>query len=187
MTEQAVKLNRTDVARLIALQVQDQLERDVVASIEAVQQQREAFERVATTAAHSLYRDLLRHATDAYGLLVGKVHYECTVDQPGGDCVQVTFSDSERGYDGRCFFTCNVPMDEEMTIARDAWHSALKVEAICRARDARMSALQKDARDEIIKAALAAEGGKELLAAAKKVAAVVVVEAERLAKSKEPK
>lgn len=174
MATTEVKLNRTDLTKLLASVMQAEAEQAVQAAEADVVAARDAFHAQVIRLARSDRADLLAH-------LDGDLTARCTYriyedgDEPLGDRASVIFSDGDQEYESDNRVTVRVVIDGKLVLLREQWEAAVSVLRAARARDTRVSAIKDDVRRDIIKAALDTPEGAELLAAAKKCVAVIEV------------
>jgi hypothetical protein len=164
MTDQlpteAVKLSRTDAVALVAQQIADDAAGDVAKCERAVIAARDAFRLWATGAASSTYAEQLAMLAAVAGHAnPRKMHGNCTFRMyedgtDSGDVAEVIFSDHQQTYEARCRMTVSVPIDAQGRELLTTWAEALADLKNARARDLRVGAMKREARDALIKAAL---------------------------------
>lgn len=155
-----VKLNRTDMVKKVAAEMQVAALRDVEECRAAVAKARREFRACAVQIAHAGNRDLLDRMAVAVCRPVESVHgrtnYNIHTDEQPFDRVQVVFTDHEREYEGKLRLVIEVAVraDSDLMELRGEWVRALEALAAAEARDTRMSAMNKDAREKLVKDSL---------------------------------
>jgi hypothetical protein len=165
-----MKLNRTDLTKLIVMQLQAQAEEALVEAKDEVERLRRRFEQECCQAAQADFGHVVWSITDSPFV---RCLTTVALDDPDTDTVRVCFSDAERSYEGDFRWTVAVKATPQVKLARKNLRSGMIRLQVALRRDHRASAMKDDARKEIILAALKGEGGAELLTAAKKIAVSV--------------
>lgn len=172
-----MKLNRTDLTRLLAMTMKAEAEAEVERADAEVRRLAAEFRAAAVERAAKLWARGLEAVAEMTGKpLHGTCTYRLYEDTSPASSACVIFSDGEKAYEGDVRIVVHVPVLTRQLIAlREQWEQALATWSRAHSRDLRIGALSKDVRDEIIKVALSSDCGAELLAAAKKVVANIKV------------
>ena len=174
----AVKLTRADAVKLVASEMIEQAAQDVAACERRVNAARAAFRSWAHAVALKQSDTALRAACDAVGSDFDMLTSACTFrvyddGTDSGTVAQVVFSDHQASFEARLRLVVDVMLSGTGERLRDAWAAALVDLKNARERDQRMGAMKADAREALIKAALAGEEGAAVVAAVRALAASI--------------
>ncbi len=169
-TRAAVKLTRTDAVKLVSAELVSLYADEIKTCYAETQRARLALHDEVQARAWAARGDDLR-------LVVGDVpSVKCTYrvyndGSDDGDYTEVIFSDSPKTFDARNKATVTVTVDRHL---REEWILAETILHEARERDRRASAMTREARETLIKSALAdTPEGAELIRAVRALAAVV--------------
>lgn len=173
----AIKLTRADAVKMVATEMAEQCAGDADRWGLAVREAADRFWRWMVLRA----RTEKEHVLDAVRSAVGaaEIHGHCTYrvykdGSDSGDVAQVVFSDHQQSYEARFRVAVDVALDDRAFRFRDEWATALARLEEAHERDQRMGAMKKEAREALIKAALAdTPAGQTVVDAIKSLAAVL--------------
>lgn len=172
----AIKLTRADAVKLVAADMIAQAAGDVERCEAAVIKARDEFRAFVIETARAAYGLTLSSMLKAVGKDVDSLHSTCTyrIYEDGtdsGDTAQVVFTDHQMSYEARVGLRVDVPLSPMAKVLAGEWLTALLALKAARARDLRVGAMKKEARDLLIKAALAeSEAGADVVEAIKALA-----------------
>ena len=173
-TTAAIKLTRADAVKLVAADMIAQCANDVSKCEAEVIKARDEFRAFVIESARARYGTAISAALGAVGSDVPYSMCNYRVYEDGsdsGDSAQVVFSDHQQTYEARLRMAVNVPLAPMACDLAGKWLTALLALKAARLRDLRVGAMKKEARDLLIKAALAeSEEGMFLRAAVKVLA-----------------
>lgn len=171
----SVKLSRADAVKLVAAELQASASVDAEQAEQKVIDARRAFKRAVIGYARRRYELMLTDIATAVGSPMG-VHGNCIYNvyadgSNTGSVAEVVFADDERAYESKARVAVQVPLDDEAKRLRDDWLRAIRARDAAAGRDTRVGAMTKEARDQLIKAALSGSAeGQEVLRAVKALA-----------------
>jgi hypothetical protein len=175
----AVKLTRADAVKLVAadmiVQCADDVERCEARVIEA----RDLFRQDVIRSAMSVHGLTLSSMLKAVGKDASSLNTTCTYrmyenGDDSGDTAQVVFADHQMSYEARASLRVDVPLSPRAKELAKHWLHALWALKAARSRDLRVGAMKKEARDLLIKSALAeSEEGANVVEAVKALAKVL--------------
>lgn len=180
-TTGAIKLTRADAVKLVAAELAQQCENELKRCQQEVYLARERFRQTAASIALKQDRETLSKAAELVGIQhVEKLTAKCTYhvypesEVDAGDMAQVVFSDNSNSYETKMRLTCTVPIEGELAKLRAAWHDAIRARDRADERDGRASALTKEAREALVKAAMVDRPeGRAVVDAVKALAAAI--------------
>ena len=180
MTDPAqLKLSRADAVALVAKQIAEDAADEVSKCERELIRARDRFRSYVGNLALSHYCETLERLADAVQLAnVGDLHqhvpYNVYVDGThSGDVAEVVFADHAQTYEARVRVALRVQLDDDAIEYRTDWLAAMVDLRNARERDLRVGAMKKEARDELIKAALDSPEGAALLVAVKALSATM--------------
>ncbi len=156
----AIKLTRADAVKLVAGELRELYAGDVAeCEKDAAIAARKFRDRVVLQARHE-NSDQMKEAADLVGVEEHELCKTCTyrVYEDGtdsGDVAQVVFSDHQQTFEAKLRVAVNVKLNAGLLDWRDDWTAALINLKNARERDLRAGAMKKEARDLLIKEALA--------------------------------
>lgn len=158
-TKAAVKLTRTDAVKLVAAELSLLVAGGVSGCEARVIEAREAFRAWACAVALQCHSDAVMEALDAVGGEPEMVHSVCKYrvyadGSDSGDTVQVVVSDHQQSYEARMRLVLTIGMTPEGDRLRAAWLLAMVDLGAAQDRDLRVGAMNKEAREILIKSAL---------------------------------
>ena len=172
----AVKLTRADAVKLVSADMIAQCANDVEQCEAIVIKVRDEFRAIVIEAARAVHGMTLSSMLKAIGKDAESLHSTCNyrVYEDGddsGDTAQVVFSDHQMTYEAGMRLAIDVPLSPMAKMMAGEWLTALLALKAARARDLRVGAMKKEARDLLIKAALAeSEEGADVVEAVKVLA-----------------
>ena len=178
----AIKLSRADAVKMVADQLAADCAGDVAARSRAVAEAQDTFRAWAVRTAVNSTNGGLDAAMAVVGSAALPMHGSCIYqlnlnDDPGDTCT-VVFSDCQKTYDARMKLSVSIPVDGIGADLRGNWYDALVDLKDARERDLRVGQMKKDAREALIKAALADSAeGEAVVAAIKALSAALKVKA----------
>ena len=158
-TTAAIKLTRADAVKLVAADMIAQAAGDVERCEVAVIKTRGAFRDTVIASARAVHGLTLTALLKAVGKDTDSLHSQCTYrvyddGDDSGDTAQVVFSDHQQTYEARMRLAVDVQLSPMAKVLAGEWLTALLNLKAARARDLRVGAMKKEARDLLIKAVL---------------------------------
>lgn len=175
----AIKLTRADAVKLVAADMIAQAAGDVERCEVAVIKARDAFRALVIASARAVHGMTLSSMLKAVGKDVDSLNSTCTYriyenGTDSGDTAQVVFTDHQMSYEARIGLRVDVKLSPMALDLAGKWLANLLNLKAARARDLRVGAMKKEARDMLIKAAMDdTEEGTILVAAVKMLAKVL--------------
>lgn len=170
------KLNRTDLIKLIAGQVLEDLAGEMARAREEVARATAEFHEAVVNEARWAHEMLLAEMRMAGG--TGPLDGKCTTaiyPDEVPDAVEVVFSDGP-SFESRLRFTARVSLlglhKRLFELAQRVAEARRAVEE-ARERDARVSTIREKVRKDLVAETLRGPGGEEVLTAARKLAALI--------------
>ena len=176
-TKAAIKLSRADAVKLVAVEMTALAALDVEACNTRVSECRARFRSWAVLCAVNSTNGGLDAAMHMVGSGTVPIHGQCLHqlhmdESDGGNTTSVVFSDSPKTYDARFRAVIDIDILGEGEELRDAWATALADLKAAKERDQRITAMKKEAREVLIKAALdSSDEGATVVAAIRKLSA----------------
>lgn len=154
----ATKLTRADAVKMVATEIAEQCSDDANRWGVAVQDACTKFRAYMIAAARIAYIKLLDEVTRSLGTadILGACEYRVYQDgTDSGDVARVVFSDHQQTFEARFRIGVDLKLDGIAKVLRDDWKCALGCLKAAHERDMRVGAMKKEAREALIKAALA--------------------------------
>lgn len=178
MTEPTIeKLSRTDLIKLVAGEVLEQMAGAVKRAEEGVTLAREEFDRCVRERALGENQGVLHSMASVCNFevadVVVTVPRSIYADNVLPIDVSCTIMNSSVPYERRMSIEVRVALSFEVRERALALKLALKYRNECEQQDARVSVVKESVRKDLVADLLKGEGGEELLEAAKKLAVIV--------------